>query len=114
MSPNGSSVEYPQVTLGGVTYTLKCTRATLRFRLSKRGADFADLREPNKRFAAMWEIFYAMIGPQAGDNALEYFVQLADNENLTQAVDIAVAQAIPKVFPPTQAPAKAAAEPALN
>jgi hypothetical protein len=105
MSQNGTGVQYPEITLGGVTYTVKCTRAVLLFRLSRKGIAFTDLNDPKTRFAALFEIFHAMIGDQAQGKSVEDFVQIASDESKVQAVDIAVGQAIPKVFPSTQAPA---------
>lgn len=102
---NGTGVQYPEITLGGFTYVVKCTRAVLLYRLSRKGISFSDLNNPKTRYAALFEIFHAFIGDQAQGKSVEDFVQLASDENKVQAVDLAVGQAIPKVFPPTQVPA---------
>jgi hypothetical protein len=71
------------------------------------------LGDPKTRFAALFNIFTAFIGDQANGKTAEDFAELAMEENRVGAVDIAVGQAIPKVFPSTQAPAPAAEDVAL-
>ena len=104
---NGSGIQWPQITLGGVTYTLKVTKGSLTFRFSKYSIPF-------RRFgptagAVLAEQLWAILLGQYFGSAESLFEMMFD-ENHLAAVAAAVDEAVGKVFPPPTA-APVAAQP---
>lgn len=98
---SGSGIDFPTLELGGITYTIKFTRATILYRLSRAGVSFTDLQKRDRRFAALHDILFAAIQDQY-EGTVESLVELIYAEGKGRLVDAAVAAAIKKVFPPTQ------------
>jgi hypothetical protein len=107
MSQNGTGIIYPEIELGGKTYVVRFDKEVMVYRLSKANANFADLVDPRRRFAAMFDILYAAISDQYVGTP-ESLSVLAQQEDKVRLVDQVVAEGIKKVFPtPIQAPAAA-------
>lgn len=108
MSPNGSGIDYPKVTLAGVAHEVKFTRGALLYRLSKTGTDLAQLGTALNRnrltFAQVIDLFAAAVGWEPTDAA-----DAIMSENKLAEVTTAVIEALGKAFPPTT-PAPAAAD----
>jgi hypothetical protein len=98
---NGTGVEHPTVTLGGKQYTVKFTRGSLAYRMSKLGVSFADLAPGPRNFSALVDIFYAALTPQF-EGTPEEFAGVVLAEQKVLELDAIVGAAIKKVFPPTQ------------
>ena len=107
---NGTGVEYPTIELGGKVYTVRFTRGGILYRLNKNGINLAELGGA-RSFSTLIDVFHAALhGQYAGTP--EDLAELVVSEEKAQAVDTAVAEALKKVFPPTQTAAVAAVEPA--
>ena len=108
ISYNGTGIDYPRLTLGGVEYELKFTRGALLYRISRRGISVSTLRDPERRIAAGVDILHAIIGDQFGGTP-EQLADLVFTEEKFAEVIQAVTVAVGKVFPPKAEPAQAAA-----
>ncbi len=109
-APNGSGIEYPHVTLGGVTYEVKMTRGTLLYRLSRNGIDLRELTGP-KAFSTMVDTLHACIQGHFRSNA-ESLAEVIMAEDKAVECSNAVNEALKKAFPPLNPAKLAAMEPA--
>lgn len=96
---NGTGVQYPTLTLGGHTYTLKFTRGAIMYRLSKTGSQIADLGTA-KSFSTLMDLLHAALyGQYAG--SVEDLAELVMAEQAIESVNVAIGEALKKAFPPT-------------
>lgn len=100
-STNGTGVQYPHITLGGVDYELKFTREVLYYRLSKAGLDLGNLGDRLKNLAAVCDIVHALIGRSFSGTA-EDVAQMILAEDKIRECATAIAEALGKVLPPAQ------------
>jgi hypothetical protein len=103
---NGSGVEYPKITLGGVEYTLKASKAVLTFRFSKYGIPFNRFG-PSAGAVLAEQLWAFLLGQYFG--SAESLFEMMFNEGKLREVAFAVDEAVKKVFPP-QVPAAPAAK----
>ena len=106
---NGTGVEYPQLTLGGKTYTLKITRGALMYRFSKRNIPMGQFGGP-AGIAALADQLHAIIGVFPGEP--EEILEMILAEDKVKEASIAVGETIKKAFPPPIQAATAADAPA--
>ena len=104
---NGTGVEYPQLTLGGVTYTLKLTRGQLMYRFSKRNISMG-LRVGQAGIAMLADQLHAMIQGAYFGSPEDLLEMILGEDKLKETAN-AVDEAIKKVFPPPIQAATAAA-----
>lgn len=105
---NGTGIEYPTIELGGKSYVVKFTRGALLYRLSKGGANIADLGGP-KSFSASIDVLHAVLGGQFS-GTVEELAELVFGEGKIASVAQVIAEALGKVFPPTQVSAAGTAD----
>ena len=108
---NGSPIDWPTLTLGGVTYTVRFTRGALLFKLSESGTTFADMSGA-KAFASLVKGLHAGISPEfpgTPEQLADVLVNEGKVSEAKQAFDAALKKAFPT--PPTKA-AEAAEQPA--
>jgi hypothetical protein len=109
MNENGTGIEYPTLKLGEIVYTLKFTRGTLLFRLSKAGVKLPDRMNPDRSVAATVETLAMVMQPQFVGTHEELTDLILDEDKMREA-SIALNIALGKVFPPTQVAAGTAGE----
>lgn len=102
-----SGVGYPEITLGGITYTLRISREIWIFRLSELGVTLTDLIGPKRHSALIKTLYVIIAGRYQG--TVEDLVTLIAAEGKLAAVDVAISDTIKKVFPLTGSPEAATA-----
>jgi hypothetical protein len=105
---NGTGIEYPKITLGGVEYELKVTRGALIYRFSQRGISLASLKDETKRVSACIDALHAMMGSQFAGTPEELTEMIFAEDKFKESLH-AVMVAVGKVSPPKVEPAQAAA-----
>lgn len=108
MEYQGTGIEFPKITLGGVEYELKFTRGALLYRISRKGIAMADLSNANKRFACLFDILHAIISDKFSGTADDLASMAYEEDGKMKEIDAAVSVALGKAFPSTQ-PAQATA-----
>ncbi len=106
---NGSGIDYPKITLAGVEYTLKFSRGTLLFRMSKEGVSLADRSDHRKSVGATVQILRMVMTPEFAGTHEELTDILLDENKIGEASQ-ALNVALGKVFPSTIQGAAAAGE----
>src|SRR5579871_1218267 len=98
MSQNGTGIQYPEITLGGVTYVVRFTRGALLYRVAKRGLTIADVysTDGNKRLAAVFDLLHAMLGDYFLGTVEDLSEALVTEEKVAEAT-VAVISALGKV-----------------
>lgn len=114
-----TGIIYPTVDLDGQTYTLKFTRASILYRLSRNGVDIGDLWRPAKAAAGVVDVLHAVISDQLAPGVFptpealaEYLLEPGTDRMRTVAN--ALREAVGKVFPPVAPPAPADSKPAVQ
>jgi hypothetical protein len=105
-----TGIDYPTLTFGGATYTLRFTRGAFLYRMSKKGIELSDLNVRVKSASVVVDILLiALEGQYAGTP--EQLSETLLDENKWREARAAVDAALGKVFPtPTQPAAAAAGE----
>lgn len=111
MDQNGTGVQYPTITLDGVTYTVKFSRALL-YRMEKMGVKFAPTFPTDEHgkpagvamsLANLVDVLHVAIGYRGTHEELAEAVYEQRNDAVT-----ALVVAWGKAFPPRQQPQAAA------
>lgn len=98
---NGTGIIYPTITLGGIEYTVKFTRGGIVYRMSKAGVSISELGNPKTSFGALVDILHAALPDYKGMN--EDLANLVLSEDKAGEASRLIAEALGKVFPPSQA-----------
>ena len=109
-----TGVDYPNIELGGATYTLKASRGALLFRWSELGIKLSDRLDPNRTVAVTVKMLSTMMTPKF-EGSFEDLTDLILDEQKMGVASGAINVALGKVFPPTiQEPAAAGTKPAVQ
>ncbi len=96
-----TGISYPTITLGGIEYTIKFTRGSLLYRLTKIHFDPTDLSRA-LTFAKAVDALHALITPTFPGSPEELADAILDNDLSTQQIADSIREALGKAFLPTQ------------
>ena len=94
-----TGIDWPTITLGEVTYTLRASQGALLYKLSLKGIN-PKFEKNFSDFAKLVDVFCAFADPAAPP--AEAVADLVFAEGKTADLGAAVGQAMGKVFPPSQ------------